>query len=55
MTDLLKKIEAQMEQFCINANAHANKGNKAAGVRARKNSLDLAKLLKEYRAESVKC
>lgn len=53
MEDLLKKIEAQMEQFRINANAHA-KGNKAAGVRARKNSLDLAKLLKEYRAESIK-
>lgn len=54
MTDLLKKIEAQMEQFSINAQAHANKGNKAAGVRARKNSLEIAKLLKEYRAESIK-
>lgn len=53
MTDLLKKIEAQMEQFCINVNKHA-KGNKAAGVRARKNSLEIAKLLKEYRAESIK-
>lgn len=55
MKDLLKKIDAQMEQFTINANAHADKGNKAAGVRARKASLEVAKLLKEYRAESVKC
>ena len=50
----MKKIEAQMEQFCINVRAHAYKGNKAAGVRARKNSLEIAKLLKEYRAESIK-
>lgn len=55
MKDLIKEIELQMEQFIINANAHANKGNKAAGTRARKNSLVIAKLLKEYRAESVKC
>lgn len=54
MKELLKKIEAQMEQFTINANAHANKGNKAAGMSARKNSLEIAKLLKEYRAESIK-
>lgn len=54
MKELLKKIEAQMEQFTINATANAEKGNKAAGVRARKNALDLAKLLKEYRAESLK-
>lgn len=53
MKDLLEKIEEQMKQFCINVKAHAN-GNKAAGVRARKNSLVLAKLLKEYRAESIK-
>ena len=30
------------------------KGNKAAGQRARKNTLILAKLYKEFRAESVK-
>ena len=30
------------------------KGNKAAGQRARKNTLTLAKLYKEFRAESVK-
>lgn len=51
----MKKIEAQMEQFSINATANVEKGNKAAGIRARKVSLDLAKLLKEYRAESIKC
>lgn len=28
-------------------------GNKAAGVRARKASLELAKLLKQYRKESI--
>lgn len=53
MTDLLKKIEAQMELFCINVNAHANKGNKTAGVRARKASLELEKLFKEYRKASI--
>lgn len=53
MTDLLKEIEAQMKQFCINVNAHAIKGNKTAGVRARKASLKLEKLLKEYRKVSI--
>ena len=40
------KLQENLEKF--------EKGNKAAGQRARKNTLNLAKLYKEFRAESVK-
>lgn len=53
METLIKKINEQIEAFKADAEKRA-KGNKAAGVRARKASLELAKLFKEYRAESVK-
>lgn len=55
MKELVEKINEQIEVFNTNATAHADKGNKAAGVRARKAALELTKLFKEYRAESVKC
>lgn len=51
--ELLTKIDEAWDAFKVNADKK-EKGNKAAGVRARKASLELAKLLKEYRAESVK-
>ena len=37
----------------VDAEAQAEKGNKAAGTRARKASLDLEKLLKEFRKVSL--
>lgn len=40
------QLQENLEKF--------EKGNKAAGQRARKNTLSLAKLYKEFRAESVK-
>jgi len=40
--------------FKIDADARADRGNKAAGARSRKTSLELEKLLKEWRKISVK-
>ena len=52
MKDLVSKIIALSEEFRVNAEKNVA-GNKAAGVRARKISLELGELLKEYRKESV--
>ena len=40
-------------QFSKDANLQMEKGNKAAGTRARKVSLELEKLLKQFRKESL--
>lgn len=53
MKDLVTKIEAEFEAFQKDANSQVESGNKAAGTRARKSSLELAKLLKEFRKVSV--
>ncbi len=53
MQNLLKQIEEQIAVFTTNANLQATKGNKAAGTRARKAALELSKLMKEFRKESV--
>lgn len=53
MEQLVKAIEAQMAEFAKNANDQVEKGNKAAGTRARKISLDIEKLLKQFRKESI--
>lgn len=53
MKDLVSKIIALCEEFRVNAEKNVT-GNKAAGVRARKISLELDERLKEYRKESVK-
>ena len=53
MKDLVKKIEATMDAFKVNAEAQVVKGNKAAGARARKAALELMKDLKEVRRVSV--
>jgi hypothetical protein len=42
-----------MDAFVTNADAQVEKGNKAAGARARKAALALMKDLKEFRKESV--
>ena len=53
MKELIEKINAEIENFQKNANAQLEKGNKAAGTRARKASLELTALLKEFRKASI--
>lgn len=53
MKTLVEKINAEIANFQINAEAQVVKGNKAAGTRARKAALELSKLLKEFRKVSV--
>jgi hypothetical protein len=53
MEELVGKIKAEFEAFATDANLQIEKGNKAAGTRARKSSLDLEKLLKEFRKASL--
>ena len=53
MEELVNKIKAEFEAFATDANLQIEKANKAAGTRARKSSLDLEKLLKEFRKVSV--
>jgi hypothetical protein len=49
MKDLLVKINAEIETFKTEAESLTEKGIKAAGARARKSTLELEKLLKEFR------
>ena len=44
-----EKIKASFESFVKDADAQVEKGNKAAGARARKAALQLMKDLKEFR------
>ena len=53
MQDLLTKIESEIATFQSDSKLQAEKGNKAAGTRARKAALELTKLLKEFRKVSV--
>ena len=53
MKDLVAKINAEYEVFAANAAAQAEKGNKAAGARARKAALNLKNLMTEFRKVSV--
>ena len=53
MKALVENIKAQIADFQVNAAAQVEKGNKAAGTRARKAALELSKLLKEFRKVSV--
>lgn len=53
MNELIEKIKEMSEALLVDAAAQAEKGNKAAGTRARKASLDLEKLLKEFRKLSL--
>ena len=54
MNGVLDEIDAVYQKFVADAQLCINKGNKAAGVRSRKSSLELAKLMKTWRAGSVK-
>lgn len=53
MKELVEKIQVEFEAFAANAAAQVEKGNKAAGTRARKSALELSKLMKEFRKASV--
>ena len=53
MKELVEKIQALYAEFEKDATAQAEKGNKAAGARARKASLELEKALKQCRKDSV--
>ena len=53
MKALLEKIEASYVAFKNDANAQADNGNKAAGTRARKASLEIEKAMKEFRKTSL--
>ena len=49
MKELLEKMQDTYETFKANATLQLEKQNKAAGTRARKDSLILEKLAKEFR------
>ena len=53
MNELVAKIKELSNAFFMDAELQTEKGNKAAGTRARKASLELEKLLKEFRKASL--
>jgi hypothetical protein len=53
MKELVEKVAALAVSFNKDAVAQSEDGNKAAGARARKASLDIEKLMKEFRKISV--
>ena len=53
MKELVDQIKAEYGVFVQNADAQVEKGNKAAGARARKAALNLMKLMKDFRKVSV--
>lgn len=52
MNEILEKVKAVYATFESEAAQQVEKGNKAAGTRARKASLELEKLMKEFRKAS---
>ena len=53
MKELFDNIKEQIDLFEKNAELQVEASNKAAGARARKASLALEKLLKEFRKVSI--
>lgn len=53
MKELIGKINAEFENFRSESESLTEKGAKAAGARARKSTLELEKLLKEFRKVSI--
>lgn len=53
MLELVNTLSAQMQAFITDAKLQAERGNKAAGLRARKQSFAIEKGLKEFRKLSV--
>lgn len=53
MNELIAKIKELYDSMMTDADLQIEKGNKAAGTRARKASLELEKALKEFRKASL--
>lgn len=53
MKELIDQIAAAYEAFAKDATAQAENGNKAAGARARKASLEIEKAMKTFRKASL--
>lgn len=53
MKELVEKIAALVAEFNKDAEAQIENGNKAAGTRARKASLEIEKSMKEFRKVSL--
>jgi hypothetical protein len=53
MKDLIAKINTEIENFKTESDSLIEKGVKAAGARARKSTLEIEKLLKEFRKVSI--
>ena len=53
MKELVDKINCELEALTKDADAQLLKANKAAGARARKSALEIGKLMKEFRKQSI--
>lgn len=53
MKELVEKVANLIADFNKDANAQIENGNKAAGVRARKASLEIEKIMKDFRKASL--
>jgi len=53
MKQIIEKIQEIYATFQKDAELQVENGNKAAGTRARKSSLELEKLMKEFRKASL--
>ena len=53
MDKLVNKFRTDVEIFLTEAQSQIERGNKAAGIRARKASLELEKALKDFRKKSM--
>ena len=53
MKELVEQITIAFETFIKDANSQVQKGNKAAGTRARKASLEIEKAMKAFRKASL--
>ena len=53
MKNLVEQIATVFQEFEKEAKAHVENGNKAAGTRARIASLELEKLMKQFRKDSI--
>lgn len=53
MKETINRIESLCNSFLKDASSQLDKGNKAAGLRARRASLELEPLLKKFRRQSL--
>ncbi len=53
MKELVEKIQELFQAFEKDAKAQVENGNKAAGMRARKSSLEIQKMMKTFRNASL--